>query len=151
MFMDRSYDPDNTKYGITLATSTDHGITFTVQRVDTGISDPNDSCFFSQNMNGKTTFIGDYNGLAIGPDGVSHLIWTDMRRIIGNCNSEDIVTASIASVPGSPVVGGEIVLTDMSALFIASLSVNASWMVPTLLGLIVGITTTIIRKKIRHG
>jgi hypothetical protein len=80
-FMDRSYDPDNIKYGYTLSSSSDHGSTFTPVRVDTGLSNPNDSRFFTNGgqTNGKATFIGDYNGLAIGPDGVSHPIWTDMR------------------------------------------------------------------------
>ncbi len=26
------------------------------------------------------TFMGDYNRLAYGPDGVAHVTWTDMRR-----------------------------------------------------------------------
>ncbi len=72
-FMDRSYDPSNIQYGYTLTSSTNHGSFFTSTRVDTGLSNPNDSRFFTNvgQTNGKTKFIGDYNGLAIGPDGVS--------------------------------------------------------------------------------
>src|SRR3989442_9537904 len=32
-----------------------------------------------RSTNGKTTFLGDYENLAVGSDGVSHPIWTDMR------------------------------------------------------------------------
>ena len=80
-FMDRSYDPANIEYGITLATSTNDGVSFTSTEVDTGLSNPNDSRFFTNGgtTNGKATFIGDYNGLDIGSDGVSHPAWTDMR------------------------------------------------------------------------
>src|SRR5437667_68151 len=103
-FSDRSYDPANVKYGETLATSTDHGGSFTSIRVDTGLSNPNDSRWFTNGgtTNGKATFLGDYNGLAIGSDGVSHLAWTDMRvAAFSNPppgrghNTQDAVTASV--------------------------------------------------------
>ncbi len=79
-FADRSYDPDNVKYGQTLASSTD-GVSFTVVRVDSGLSNPNDSLWFTNGgtTNGKATFIGDYDGLVLDTDGVAHPIWTDMR------------------------------------------------------------------------
>lgn len=46
-------------------------------------SDPNDSLFFrarTPTCPNCATFIGDYNGLAVGPDGKVHSMWTDMRR-----------------------------------------------------------------------
>ncbi len=80
-FKDRSYDRNNIKYGETLATSTNGGTSFSSVRVDSGLSNPNDSRWFTNGgaTNGKATFIGDYENLAIGSDGVSHPIWTDMR------------------------------------------------------------------------
>jgi len=73
---------------------------FRAQRVDTGLSDPNHARWFSGGTNGKTTFLGDYNGLAIGGDGVAHPIWTDMRRVVTvrqqSGATEDIFTASVA-------------------------------------------------------
>jgi len=108
-FKDRSYDSANVKYGETLATSTDHGATFTSTRVTTGtgtsnLSNPNDSRWFTNGGTtmGKATFIGDYEGLAIGTNGVSHPIWTDMRSSQfpspppgRGHNTEDAVTASL--------------------------------------------------------
>jgi hypothetical protein len=103
-FKDRSYDPLNIKYGETLATSTDGGASFTTVRVDSGLSNPNDSRWFTNGgtTNGKATFLGDYEGLAIGSDGVSHPIWTDMRSSQfpspppgRGHNTQDAVTASL--------------------------------------------------------
>ncbi len=108
-FKDRSYDPNNIKYGETLATSTDGGAIFTSVRVTTGtgtsnLSNPNDSRWFTNGgtTNSKATFIGDYEGLAIGSDGTSHPIWTDMRTsqfpsppLGRGHNTQDVVTASI--------------------------------------------------------
>ncbi len=103
-FKDRSYDPDNIQYGETLARSSD-GKTFTAQRVDTALSNPNDSRWFTNGgqTNGKATFIGDYEALAVGTDGVAHPLWTDMRvRAFETVpsgrghNTQDAVTASVA-------------------------------------------------------
>ncbi len=104
-FSDRSYDPANVKYGETLATSKNHGASFASSvRVDTGLSNPNDSRWFTNGgtTKGKTTFLGDYNGLAIGSNGVSHPIWTDMRTSAfpspppgRGHNTQDTVTASV--------------------------------------------------------
>src|SRR6266705_243383 len=103
-YKDRSYDPANVKYGETLATSTNGGASFSTARVDTGLSDPNNSRWFTNGgtTNGKTTFLGDYENLAVDSDGVSHPIWTDMRTSQfpspppgrGN-NTQDAVTASV--------------------------------------------------------
>ena len=105
-YKDRSYDSGNVKYGETLATSTNGGVSFSSVRVDTGLSNPNDSRWFTNGgtTNGKTTFLGDYENLAIGSDGVSHPIWTDMRSSQFQSpppgrghNTQDAVTAAIAS------------------------------------------------------
>jgi hypothetical protein len=105
-FKDRSYDSANIKYGETLATSTNGGTSFSSVRVDTGLSNPNDSRWFTNGgtTNGKATFIGDYENLAIGSDGVSHPIWTDMRTSQfpsppsgRGHNTQDAVTASVPS------------------------------------------------------
>jgi hypothetical protein len=94
VFMDRSYDTANSKYGITLARGTR---TFTATRVDTGLSDPNDARWFA--VGGQTAFLGDYNGLAIGSDGIAHPFWTDMRRVVtvnhDTGTTEDAFTAAV--------------------------------------------------------
>lgn len=97
-FMDRSYDPANSKYGITLFRMSIRGRT-TLQRVDTGLSDPNHARWFSSATGGKTTFLGDYTGLTVGADGVAHPFWTDMRRVVTardiSGTNEDIFTAAV--------------------------------------------------------
>jgi hypothetical protein len=99
-FGDRSYDPANVQYGQTLASSL-NGTTFTAARIDTGLSNPNDSRFLFTN-GGKATFIGDYDGLDIGSDGMSHAIWSDMRTSAfpnpppgRGHNTQDAVTATV--------------------------------------------------------
>jgi hypothetical protein len=97
-FFDRSYDPANSEYGITLARLAP-GHPTTLQRVDTGLSDPNHARWFAGATGGKTIFLGDYNGLAVGTDGVAHAMWTDMRRAVTvkemSGHTEDVFTASI--------------------------------------------------------
>jgi len=96
-FSDRSYDPENSMYGTTLAVSTDGGTTFSLNRVDTGLSDPNHSRWFSGRTKGKATFIGDYSGLAMDPAGLAHPIWTDMRNVITlgrTGTTQDVFTTS---------------------------------------------------------
>jgi len=103
-FSDRSYDPSNIQYGETLASSFDGGTFFSSLRVDTGLSNPNDSRFVTNGgtTNGKATFIGDYNGLDIGSDLVIHPAWTDMRTSAypnpppgAGHKTQDAVTASV--------------------------------------------------------
>jgi len=51
--------------------------------VSSAPSDPNESLFFRAlipTCPNCATFIGDYNGLDVGPDGKVHSVWTDMRR-----------------------------------------------------------------------
>jgi hypothetical protein len=67
--------------------------------VDTQLSDPNRARWFSGATGGKTTFLGDYNGLAVGSDGIAHPFWTDMRRVIAIRGvigtTEDVFTARV--------------------------------------------------------
>jgi hypothetical protein len=76
---------------------------FALQKVDTVPSQPNNSLFFRAGDPGCTfcaTFIGDYNGLAVGSDHAIHGIWTDMRRqlIPSNPNSA-VQDAFYARIP----------------------------------------------------
>jgi len=99
VFFDRSYDPANSRYGVTLGRLAPRSGGFALARVDTGLSDPNHARWFSGATGGETTFLGDYNGLAIGSDGVAHPVWTDMRRIVTVAGrtgtTEDIFTVAV--------------------------------------------------------
>ncbi len=98
-YFDRRYDPANSKYGITLARLAPGSRTFKVQEIDAGLSDPNHARWFSGATGGKTIFLGDYNGLTVGSDGVAHAMWTDMRRVVTvfdrTGTTEDVFTAAI--------------------------------------------------------
>ncbi len=99
-FYDRSYDPANSKYGMTLARLAPSVRRFARQRVDTGLSDPNQARWFSVGgPGGKTIFLGDYNGLAVGTDGVAHPFWTDMRRVVtvkdATGHTEDVFSVAV--------------------------------------------------------
>ena len=57
---------------------------FTVAQLSTTPSDPTRSVFFkakARHCFACATFIGDYNRIAFGSDGVANVVWTDMRRI----------------------------------------------------------------------
>ena len=99
MYMDRSYDRGNSRYGITLSRRAFGASTFSGQRIDTGLSDPNHARWFAGSTGGETTFLGDYNGLAVGSDGVAHPLWTDMRRLVtvngASGTNEDIFTVAV--------------------------------------------------------
>ena len=104
-FSDRSYDPANHLYGQTLAVAAPGTLAFTAQQVTTALSDPtkNDRWFTVTDDPAfpfATTFIGDYNGMDIGPDGVAHPIWTDLRSEVtfGSRTGHDEATVT-ASVP----------------------------------------------------
>ena len=87
-YMDRSYSSGQgvCQYGFTLAraTFTGNAISVSRTRVDTGLSDPGQSRWFSGATGGNGTFIGDYNGVAVGPDGMTWSLWTDQRNIVVN-------------------------------------------------------------------
>ncbi len=88
-YMDRfpSAGQDECKYGFTLTRirfAADGSVASkTTQRVDTGLSHADESRWFSARSDpGNTRFIGDYNGVAVGADGETWSLWTDMRRAI---------------------------------------------------------------------
>ena len=82
---DRSYDPDNHRYGYTLATETGAGsLSFGTTEVTTVRSDPTTGDrWFAATLNPgfpfATTFLGDYSNIAATPDGGVVAYWTDMR------------------------------------------------------------------------
>jgi hypothetical protein len=82
LFQDASYGATGT-YGETLATSTNLGASWSLQRVDTALSDPDHSVWFQAGAANCLTcsrFIGDYLGMAIDTQGHADMVWTDMRR-----------------------------------------------------------------------
>jgi hypothetical protein len=86
-YMDRSYSSGQNvcQYGFTLARATFDAagrVGITRQRVDTGLSDPGHSRWFSATTNGNGRFIGDYNGVAVDADGRTWSAWTDQRNLV---------------------------------------------------------------------
>jgi hypothetical protein len=84
-FMDADFNdgPIRRLYGFSHTMVTPGGVTSPTTVVSSAPSDPNDSLFFRAGVVGCmdcATFIGDYNGLDVGPDGKVHSMWTDMRR-----------------------------------------------------------------------
>jgi hypothetical protein len=88
MFLDGQYDfPNRTLYGVTLGSSSDGGSTWSFERVDTAPSNPNNARWFASGASACpncTSFIGDYQGIAMDALGRAHIVWTDMRRDIGS-------------------------------------------------------------------
>jgi hypothetical protein len=88
VFSDRSYDAENHLYGQTLALAAPGTLSFSSQQVTTALSDPTKNNRWFSGYFGTpdpafpnpTTFLGDYNGLAFGNDGVAHPTWTDLRQ-----------------------------------------------------------------------
>jgi hypothetical protein len=76
-YQDRSYDSNNRSYGFTL-TRVGAGS----QQLTTALSDPtlHDRWFSGGVQDNATTFLGDYNGLAIDASSNAHGLWTDMRN-----------------------------------------------------------------------
>ncbi len=66
---------DQCKYGFAVTKLDAGGIVLGKTEVDSGISNPGNSRWFGVN----SRFIGDYNGLAVGPDGATWSLWTDQR------------------------------------------------------------------------
>ena len=90
-YMDRSYSSGQSvcQYGFTLSRATFDRTTGRLtglrrQRVDSALSDPGHSRWFSATTNGNSRFIGDYNGVAIGSDGSTWSLWTDQRNLVAN-------------------------------------------------------------------
>ncbi len=74
-FLATGADQTECKYGFALSRLGADGSALGKTRVDTGASDPGNSRWF--NLNSR--FIGDYNGVAVGPDGTTWSLWTDQR------------------------------------------------------------------------
>jgi len=78
-YMDRfvatGADQSECKYGFSVAKFDGAGNSLGTTEVDTGLSNPGNSRWFSVN----SRFIGDYNGVDIGPDGTTWSLWTDQR------------------------------------------------------------------------
>jgi hypothetical protein len=83
-YMDANIDgPVRSDYGFANVTVPIGGTPGVPLIVSSAPSHPNNSLFFNAGVAGCTfcaTFIGDYNGLAVGSDGSVHSVWTDMRR-----------------------------------------------------------------------
>jgi hypothetical protein len=84
-FMDADFadGPVRREYGFSNTTVSLAGATSPTTVVSSVPSDPHESLFFRAGVAtcpNCATFIGDYNGLDVGPDGKVHSVWTDMRR-----------------------------------------------------------------------
>ncbi|HZY04213.1 MAG TPA: hypothetical protein VFF02_12005, partial [Anaeromyxobacteraceae bacterium] len=82
-YMDRfGTEQDRCLYGFTLTRlafdAAGNAVALSRQLVSTAPSVADHSRWFGLN----TRFIGDYNGVAIGPDGSTWSLWTDMRAAI---------------------------------------------------------------------
>ena len=74
-------DPDPDLYNTNVAIGLPGA--FTITQVSTAPSNPTRAVFFKAKEKGCyacATFIGDYNRIAFGSDGVAHATWTDMRK-----------------------------------------------------------------------
>ncbi len=88
MFYDRRDDPFNRLAGVYLARSYDGGATWTEVKVSSALSNMNWAFDGGQ-------FMGDYNGLAIGPDGTSFPFWTDARNGTSRIRQSDVYMGSV--------------------------------------------------------
>lgn len=83
MFYDRRDDPFNRLTNVYLSRSNDGGATWSEVKVSSSFS----------NMNWAFEgghFIGDYNGMAIGPDGAAYPLWTDARNGTPSIRHSDV-------------------------------------------------------------
>lgn len=87
-FFDRSYDPDNHKYGYTLATEKSHGgLSFNFAQMTDVLSNPTQGTrwFGGRTPNPAfphpTTFLGDYSAIATAGSGAFGF-WTDLRNSV---------------------------------------------------------------------
>lgn len=83
MFYDRRGDAFNRLAHVYLARSRDGGVTWTETRVSSSFSNMNWAFDGGQ-------FIGDYNGMAIAPDGTSYPFWTDTRTGTPRVRQSDV-------------------------------------------------------------
>jgi hypothetical protein len=108
-YMDRSYQPEPQasacKYGFSLRRVTFPGGVFTPgpkMQVDTGLSNPGKSRWFSGTTAGNSRFVGDYNGIAIGSDGKTWSLWTDQRADATNAIPPDRIKGQHAVAAITP-------------------------------------------------
>ncbi len=83
IFYDRRDDPFNRFAHLYLARSTDGGATWSDGRISDAPSNMNWA--FENGL-----FMGDYNGLAIAPDGTSYPFWTDARNGTPRIRQSDV-------------------------------------------------------------
>jgi len=84
IFYDRRHDKFNHYTHVYLARSHDGGATWTDIRLTDVPSNMNYA--FENGL-----FIGDYNGIAIGPDGTSYPFWTDARDADRRIRQSDVM------------------------------------------------------------
>ena len=113
-FMDGSVDgPVRRDYGYALSTSQPLALgvppVFAASTFLSGApSNPHDSVFFRRRCTPESptatcsSFIGDYNGLAIGSDSRIHGVWTDMRRAVSATIDARFQDAYYAQRPVTP-------------------------------------------------
>ncbi len=89
-YMDRSYSASQSvcQYGFSLSRVSfqANGQMTLIQktRVNSGLSDPGHSRWFSGATGAQSTFLGDYNAIAVGSNGATWSLWTDMRNTVAN-------------------------------------------------------------------
>ena len=83
MFYDRRDDPFNRLANVYLARSYDGGASWSEVKVSSSFSNMNWAFEGGQ-------FMGDYNGLAVGPDGTSYPFWTDARNGTPGTRQSDV-------------------------------------------------------------
>ena len=88
VFFDRRDDVFNQLANVYLATSGNAGQTWTEQRLTSVSSNLNYA--FDQGQ-----FIGDYNGVAVSPDGTIYPFWTDARNGTNHIRQSDVYTAAV--------------------------------------------------------
>lgn len=88
IFHDRREDFFNRLANVYLASSKDRGATWTDERINTTPSNLNWA--FENGI-----FIGDYEGVAIAPDGTTYAAWTDSRNGTPSLRQSDIYMAIV--------------------------------------------------------
>ncbi len=88
MFCDRREDPFDRFANVYLARSHDHGATWTEVKVSSVPSNMNWAF-----ENGE--FMGDYNTIAVAPDGSSYPFWTDARNGTPSIRQSDVFIARV--------------------------------------------------------
>ena len=88
VFHDRRNDPSNRFANVYLARSSNGGVDWSEIRVSTE----------SSNLNwtfDRGVFMGDYNGLTVGPTGTAYPFWTDSRNGEPSIRQSDVFIAIV--------------------------------------------------------